>query len=72
MTRLMGDAALKRLFRRDADSIEAVLLNSCYSANQAKIISAFGIYVIGHNLPISDGAAISFAKALYCLYLLSL
>ncbi|MBP6659221.1 MAG: leucine-rich repeat domain-containing protein [Chitinophagales bacterium] len=57
--------SLKRLFRNAKDSTELVLLNACYSAEQAKVISEFGMYVIGNNLPIGDEAAISFAKGLY-------
>jgi internalin A len=55
---------LKRLFR-NATNTQLVLLNACYSAEQAKIISQFGMYVIGNNLPIGDNAAISFAQGLY-------
>jgi hypothetical protein len=40
-------------------------LNSCYSDEQAKIISTFNIYVIGYKQTVDDGAAISFAKGLY-------
>ena len=57
--------SLKRLFRNAKDSTQLVLLNACYSAEQAKVISEFGMYVIGNNLPIGDDAAISFAKGLY-------
>ena len=57
--------ALKRLFKRIKDTAELVLLNSCYSAEQAKVISEFGVYVIGNNAPIGDDAAIAFAKGLY-------
>lgn len=57
--------ALKRLFKTHQKSIEVVFLNSCYSAKQAEEISKFDIFVIGHNLPIADPAAISFAKGFY-------
>lgn len=63
---LVPVSALKRLFKPHQDSIKLVILNCCYSAVQAKVISeAIGQYVIGHNLPIGDGSAISFAKGMY-------
>ncbi len=57
--------SLKRLFRNAKDNTQLVLLNACYSAEQAEVISRFGMYVIGNNMPIGDEAAISFAKGLY-------
>jgi tetratricopeptide (TPR) repeat protein len=57
--------ALQRLFRPLKDITEIVILNSCYSAEQARLISEFGMYVVGNNLSIGDDAAISFAKGLY-------
>ena len=62
---LLNDATIKRLFKSVQNSAELVLLNSCYSAYQAELISQFGIIVIGHNLPIGDAAAVSFAKGFY-------
>ena len=58
-------SALKRLFRPLENTTEIVILNSCYSAEQAKEISKFKIFVVGNNLPIEDDASISFAKGLY-------
>lgn len=63
--RLVPLKALMLLFTPLKDITEAILLNSCYSANQATEISKLGMYVIGHNLPIEDNAAISFAQGLY-------
>ncbi|PID58769.1 hypothetical protein CSB45_01865 [candidate division KSB3 bacterium] len=57
--------ALKRLFAPLKGITELVLLNSCYSAEQAKMISACGMCVIGMNVAVDDEAAISFAKGLY-------
>lgn len=62
---MLNDATVNRLFKPLKDVTELVLLNSCYSAYQAELISKFGIIVIGHNLPIGDAAAISFAKGFY-------
>jgi len=62
---LMPAGSLKRLFRQHQDSVRLVLLNACYSAEQAALISGLGMYVIGMNAPVGDGAAISFAAGLY-------
>jgi GTPase SAR1 family protein len=62
---LMPTAALQRLFRQHHENLKLVVLNSCYSAEQAQVISQFGCYVIGMNVPIGDDAAISFAGGLY-------
>lgn len=64
-TQIVPIRALKRLFTPLKDITKIVLLNSCYSAEQAKIISEYGMFVIGMNLPVGDEAAISFAKGLY-------
>lgn len=64
-SQLLPIPALQRLFRPLKDVTEVVILNSCYSAEQARLISEFGMYVVGNNLPIDDDAAISFAKGLY-------
>ena len=57
--------ALKRLLKRIKNTAELVLLNSYYSAEQTKSISKFGLYIIGNNAPIGDGARIAFIKELY-------
>ena len=57
--------ALLRLFKRVKDIAKYVLLNSCYSSEQAKTISTLGFYVIGYNVPVNDQAAIKFAKGFY-------
>jgi hypothetical protein len=62
---LLPTRALKRLFKRLKGHTKVVLLNSCYSADQAQEISKFGMYVVGYNLPIGDLAAIGFAQGLY-------
>ncbi len=64
-TQLLPIPALKRLFKTLKGVTEIVVLNACYSANQAKMISEFGMYVIGNNLPITDKGAISFSKGFY-------
>ncbi|TAF66904.1 MAG: CHAT domain-containing protein [Cytophagales bacterium] len=62
---VMPTDAIKRLFKQHKDSTKLVVLNACYSAEQAKVISEFGIYVIGMHVEIADEAAISFAGGLY-------
>ncbi|HRI61524.1 MAG TPA: CHAT domain-containing protein, partial [Saprospiraceae bacterium] len=64
-SQLMPVAALQRLFRQVHGIARIVVLNACYSAEQAQIISEFGIYVVGNNLPITDPAAISFSEGFY-------
>jgi hypothetical protein len=64
-TQLMPVAALKRLFSKLEGIGKIVVLNACYSAEQAEEISKFGMYVVGNNLPITDPAAISFSEGFY-------
>lgn len=64
-TQPMSLRALRRLFQPRAGLTELVILNACYSAEQAKEISQFGMFVIGNNNPISDPAAISFSDGFY-------
>jgi CHAT domain-containing protein len=45
--------------------IEVVLLNSCYSEEQAKTIAEHVPYVIGINDSVKDGVAIEFAAGFY-------
>lgn len=64
-SQILNAAALERLFKPLQDCTEIVVLNSCHSAAQAEFISRLGMYVVGNNLPVDDGAAVSFAKGLY-------
>lgn len=57
--------ALQRLFKPHQGHIRLIVLNSCYSAEQAKEISRFGMYVVGNNFKIADPASISFSEGLY-------
>lgn len=47
--------------------VKCVVLNSCWSAEQAKAISAYKIAVVGMLRPIKDEAAIKFSKDFYGL-----
>lgn len=57
--------ALATLFSLFQDSIQCVVLNACYSANQASAIAQHIPYVIGMNKAIGDKAAIEFAVSFY-------
>ncbi|MGB0525075.1 MAG: CHAT domain-containing protein [Flammeovirgaceae bacterium] len=64
-SQLMPTRALSRLFRQHRESVKLVLLNSCYSEEQAKVVSELDIYVIGMNDEIGESAAIDFASGIY-------
>jgi len=57
--------SLYQLFSILSDNVKCVVLNSCYSENQAKAISKSIDYVIGMSKAISDRAAISFSSSFY-------
>lgn len=57
--------ALSDLFRLFAENVGCVLLNACYSEEQANAIVNHIDYVIGMNQEIRDDAAISFSKGFY-------
>ena len=57
--------ALSRLFSLLKDNIRCVVLNACYSEQQAQAIAEHIDCVIGMSKAISDTAAVSFATAFY-------
>lgn len=57
--------SLKNLFELFDETIEVVVLNSCYSENQAVAISEHINFVVGMNSAIGDKAAIEFAIGFY-------
>jgi hypothetical protein len=57
--------ALRNLFRLFSNKVGCVLLNACYSEEQAEEIVHHIDYVIGMNQAIRDDAAIAFAKGFY-------
>ena len=66
--RLLEASTLKRLFEFFAKgefTIECVLLNACFSHEQAVAISEYIPYVVGMKKAIGDKAAIEFASAFY-------
>lgn len=56
---------LDRLFGLFSKDIGCVVLNSCYTEEQADIISRHGIHVVGMDKAIGDSAAIDFAIGFY-------
>lgn len=63
--RLLPTPALVRLFKPRKSTTKCVLLNSCYSAEQAKAVSKLGILIIGYNAPVGDNSAIEFVRGFY-------
>jgi formylglycine-generating enzyme required for sulfatase activity len=57
--------ALSDLFRLFSNNVGCVLLNACYSEEQANAIVNHIDYVIGMNQEIRDDAAIAFSKGFY-------
>ena len=64
-TQIMPTRALNRLFRKQRENVRLVILNACYSAEQAQAISSLGFCVFGMNAPIGDNAAVDFASGVY-------
>ncbi len=68
-TRLVNTSTLSQmfeLFRDDPEiQIDTVILNACYSENQAKAICKFVPYVIGMNNAINDNDALDFSTGFY-------
>jgi len=62
---LVNSNALASLFELFSDSVECVLLNSCYSERQAVAISSHIEYVIGMKKEIGDAAATRFSVGFY-------
>lgn len=64
-TFLVSTEILSDLFKQVDSHVECVLLNACYSKEQAKAISQHINYVIGMNQEIQDDTAIAFTKGFY-------
>lgn len=62
--KLLSSNALIGLFE-DAEQVECVLLNACYSEVQAEAIAQHVPYVIGMNQDVGDKAALEFAVGFY-------
>jgi GUN4-like/CHAT domain len=63
--KLISTEALASLFKIFSSQVECVVLNACYSALQAKVISQYIKYVIGMSDSIGDRAAIEFSVGFY-------
>ena len=57
--------ALGVLFKQLRNHVSCVVLNACYSADQAEAIAKNIKYVVGMSAPINDQAALAFAKGFY-------
>ena len=64
-SQLVPTQSLSTFFSLFANQVECVILNSCYSENQAKAINKHIKYVIGMKEEIGDDAAICFSKGFY-------
>jgi hypothetical protein len=62
---LIPTDALADLFQLFSDRVNCVLLNGCYTEDQAKVIAKHIPYVIGMKRSISDKAALAFALGFY-------
>jgi hypothetical protein len=63
--KLVSSEALSGLFQLFSDQVECIILNACYSKEQASVIRKHIDYVIGMNTSIKDRAAIEFAVGFY-------
>lgn len=63
--KLVSSEALADTFRLFADRVECVIINACFSKDQAEAISQYIDYAIGMTQPIGDEAAIEFAIGFY-------
>lgn len=57
--------SLETIFQNLSGSIQCVVLNSCYSEQQAKIISQYVPCVVGMQTRVEDDSAINFSKSFY-------
>jgi hypothetical protein len=64
-TQFISKVALTRLFGLFAKQIKCVVLNACYSEEQAQAISQHIDYVVGMSKAIGDEAAVKFATGFY-------
>jgi hypothetical protein len=62
---LMSSDALANLFNLFSNQVECVLLNACYSENQAAAIAQHINYVVGMPMGIGDRPAIAFSIGFY-------
>lgn len=64
-SKLVESEALATLFKLFSQQVECVILNACYSEQQAMAISKHIKFVIGMNKQIGDKSAITFAVGFF-------
>jgi hypothetical protein len=64
-TQLVSSEALAKLFKQFQTEVQCVILNACYSEEQAQAIHQHIDCVVGMNQAIGDEAAIKFAVGFY-------
>jgi GTPase SAR1 family protein len=64
-TELLTNDELEDVFENRSSYLKLVFLNSCLSMHQAKIISQFGIYVLGLTEEVEDALALSIGQLFY-------
>lgn len=62
---IVSGEGLSALFEVFLGKVQCVILNSCYSEKQAKLINNFVPYVIGMSQSLQDSTAISFSSGFY-------
>jgi internalin A len=60
-----GLNTLLKYWKKQGVNLKAVVLNACYSAEQAEIISQYVPFVIGTTVGIKDTLAIAFSRGFY-------
>ena len=65
MSHPVAPETLASLFKLVSEQVECVILNACYSEDQANAIAKHIHYVIGMNQAITDKAAIAFSVGFY-------
>ncbi|GAB4026561.1 caspase family protein [Spirosoma koreense] len=63
--KLIGATALEALFSAFADTVQCVVLNACYSKEQADAIVKSVPYVIGMTRAVKDRASLAFSSGFY-------
>lgn len=70
VSEILSSSSLAALVSEFSDTLECVLLNACYSVEQAKELVKHIPFVIGVDSAIGDVKAIAFSRAFYtCLFL---
>jgi hypothetical protein len=62
---LLSTSVLTDLFKQFSDTVECVLINACYSKEQAIALKDHINYVVGMNTAIGDETAIAYARGFY-------